>query len=96
MASMPEVCQRWWQRKKGSSVAAHWIAVFESIEDAEAYGAGGWSEMIWDRQSAVPITLYQAMTEARRSGRPGVVLMGYVCGRWTSRRTWPASVPLSG
>lgn len=77
---------------KRCEVKGTWVAVHHSKENAEAH-ACTLGPMDWDGQPAEPITLPDAMRQARRRKRLGIAIMGYLNG-WTVIKRYHAGVPL--
>jgi len=85
-----------WQKLIGAKIQRPptWTCLYYSKEDAEAYAAsidGPWQ---WDKHPAITVTLSYAMSESRRKGDLGVIVLTFSGGKWVTVRTYKASEPL--
>jgi hypothetical protein len=87
--------RKWWQRKPKQQVRRRFTAIMHSKEEAEAHSctehSNGW---VWDRRPATPITLQEALSDARVCGRDGVHVVGYRDGEWVVLKEYLSGVPL--
>jgi hypothetical protein len=70
------------------------IVVFHSKEEAEANSASPGTLWKWNGKPAVPITLSDAMQQARKLGLHGVAIKGFQNGEWRILKIYRANEPL--
>jgi hypothetical protein len=80
--------------KKKTKKSKPYKVINTSKEEAEAYISFISNIFVWNQKDAKPITLQQALREARCANAPGVRVIGFQNGQWTTLKTYLSPEPL--